>query len=127
MTEIISTQKQFITNQQQTNDTMNNSIKELTAKVDEMTLHNRMLEGQITKITQFLPSSNYPQGKFLGKPETNPAEHANAIVTRSGKEYGSEKKGMEEVQAKDQPTSDFEKENNFENKVATPLTSPRPY
>ena len=36
MIEIVSTQKQFMSNQQQTNDIMSNFIKELTTTVDEM-------------------------------------------------------------------------------------------
>nr|KYP31008.1 hypothetical protein KK1_049279 [Cajanus cajan] len=72
----------FVTNQKQTNDSMANSIQNLAVKVENITLHNKMLENQIA---QLMPSSNNSPGKFPGKTVANPAENVNAVTLRSGK------------------------------------------
>ena len=74
---------------------MSEAIKELTSKVDNLAIHNKMLE---TQIAQQAGSSQRQLGKFPGQPEINPNEHCKAVSLRSGKklEDSKEKKEYDE-------------------------------
>ncbi|XP_050914685.1 uncharacterized protein LOC127129574 [Lathyrus oleraceus] len=66
---------------------INELIKQLGTKVDSIITHNKMLETQISQITQQQAPQAIPGGKFPGQPQPNPRGKANAITLRSGTTY----------------------------------------
>ena len=54
-------------------------IKQLASKVDVLTIHNRMLEAQITQKASF---SSMPPDKLFSKPEPNPQEYYNYVTMK---------------------------------------------
>ncbi|RDX77639.1 hypothetical protein CR513_42203, partial [Mucuna pruriens] len=67
----------------QTNEIINNSIKELATRMDNMEVHNKMLE---TLIAQLISTSIKALGKFPSQPKTTPIKHCNMVTLRSEKQ-----------------------------------------
>ena len=109
---------------------MSEAIKELTSKVDNLAIHNKMLE---TQIAQQAGSSQRQLGKFPGQPEINPNEHCKAVSLRSGKKLEDSKekreydedKGGEEKEKGTTETQTLETEET--NEQVSKYVPPKPY
>jgi len=58
---------------------LNDSLSKLNTKVDSITTHTKMLETQISQVTQQVATSSQTPGIFPGQTEANPKAHVNAI------------------------------------------------
>ena len=65
---------------------LNDSLNRLSANVDSLSTHNKMLETQIPQVAQQVTSSPQPSGVFPSQTETNPKSPINAITPRDGKQ-----------------------------------------
>ena len=65
---------------------LNDSLNRLSAKVDSLSTHNKMLETQIPQVAQQVTSSPQPSGVFPSKTETNHKGPINAITLRDDKQ-----------------------------------------
>ncbi|KAJ9546450.1 hypothetical protein OSB04_018993 [Centaurea solstitialis] len=74
-----------IMQQNQKNDYFQNSLQQVTTRLEAMTSHNKMIETQISPLAQQLANSTKPQGQLPCQPEPNPRVQMNAIVLRNGK------------------------------------------
>ncbi|KAJ9555511.1 hypothetical protein OSB04_010125 [Centaurea solstitialis] len=74
-----------IAQQNQKNDYFQNSLTQVTTRLEAMSTHNKMLETQITQLAQQIANSVRPQGQLPGQPEPNPRAQMNAITLRDGK------------------------------------------
>ena len=71
--------ERFIQAQTKTNETLSETINQLTSKFDAMASHQGLMDTQIAQIAQQVSSLSKPQGQLPGKPETNPRGHINTI------------------------------------------------
>ncbi|XP_010523239.1 PREDICTED: uncharacterized protein LOC104801622 [Tarenaya hassleriana] len=71
---------QFIQNQEKTN-------QEFRAQFASIDAHLKIIDNHIAQLAS---ASQRTSGSLLGKPETNPREHVNAITLRSGKQIKAE-------------------------------------
>ncbi|XP_058010474.1 uncharacterized protein LOC131183820 [Hevea brasiliensis] len=78
--------------------------------MDQLATHNRMLENQIA---QQASSSSKVQGKFPSQPE-NPREYCKAMILRSGKIMGDEKKDKVEEEKKKENENKNESTSNHD-------------
>jgi hypothetical protein len=77
--------KNFITQQQKTTQDLRDVVRDLTTKVDRLTMQNKILETQIVQQA----SSSRALGKLPSQPKPNPREqHIKALTLRSGKQIG---------------------------------------
>ncbi|KAJ9555204.1 hypothetical protein OSB04_009818 [Centaurea solstitialis] len=74
-----------IAQQNQKNDYFQNSLTQVTTRLEAMTTHNKMIETQIAQLAQQIANSVRPQGQLPGQPEANPRAQMNAITLRDGK------------------------------------------
>ncbi|KAJ9538830.1 hypothetical protein OSB04_031563 [Centaurea solstitialis] len=74
-----------IAQQNQKNDYFQNSLMQVTTRLEAMTTHNKMIETQIAQLAQQIANSVRPQGQLPGQPEPNPRAQMNAITLRDGK------------------------------------------
>jgi len=65
---------------------LNDSLVRLSSKVDSLCTHNKMLETQISEVTQQVVSSSQPSRVFPSQTETNPKDPINAITLMDGKQ-----------------------------------------
>ncbi|XP_019057785.1 PREDICTED: uncharacterized protein LOC109116574 [Tarenaya hassleriana] len=77
---------QFIQNQEKIN-------QEFRAQFASIDAHFKIIDNHIAQLAS---TSQRPSGSLLGKPETNPREHVNAITFRSGKQVDVEDRPMVE-------------------------------
>jgi len=82
---VIDQSKQFQELKKQTG-ILNDSIIELTSKVDSISSHQKMLETQISQVAQQIATSSQSPGIFAGQTETNLKGHISAITLRDGKQ-----------------------------------------
>ena len=64
---------------------MNDSLTKLNVKVDSFATHNKMLETQISQMTQQVATSSQTPGIFPRQIEANPKAHVKAISLGSGR------------------------------------------
>ena len=64
---------------------LNDSLNRLSAKVDSLSTHNKMLETQIPQVAQQVTSSPQPSGVFPSQTETNHKGPINSITLRDDK------------------------------------------
>lgn len=88
----------FITTQTQQNKEfmnqnihINELITQLGNKVDYVVTHNKMLETEISQVAQQQDAQVTPGGLFPGQPQSNPKDHVNVILIRSGTQYDGPK------------------------------------
>ncbi|KAJ9535221.1 hypothetical protein OSB04_un001694 [Centaurea solstitialis] len=74
-----------IAQQNQKNDYFQNSLTQVTTRLEAMSTHNKMIETQIAQLAQQIANSVRPQGQLPGQPEPNPRAQMNAITLRDGK------------------------------------------
>ncbi|KAJ9567329.1 hypothetical protein OSB04_003295 [Centaurea solstitialis] len=74
-----------IAQQNQKNDYFQNSLTQVTTRLEAMTTHNKMIETQIAQLAQQIANSVRPQGQLPGQPEPNPRAQMNVITLRDGK------------------------------------------
>jgi len=83
---------------------LNDSLAKLTSKVDSICTHNKMLDTQISQVTQQVATSSQTPGVFPGQLETNPKGQMNAITLRNGRQLedpiGKTKTDEVEVESK---------------------------
>ncbi|XP_058000723.1 uncharacterized protein LOC131178800 [Hevea brasiliensis] len=101
-----SMMENFLTAQQK----QGKMIQQLTSRIDQLAIHNRMLENQIA---QQASSSSKAQGKLPSQPE-NPREHCKAVILRSGKILGDEKKDEVEEEKKKEDEDNNESTSNHD-------------
>ena len=70
---------------------VNELITQLGTKVDQIIMHNKMLETQISQIAQIQALQTTHGGQFPGQPQPNPKGQANSISLRSGTTYDGPK------------------------------------
>jgi len=58
---------------------LNNFLSKLNTKIDSIATHNKMLETQISQVTQQVATSSQTPGVFPGQTEANPKAHVNVI------------------------------------------------
>ena len=73
--------ERFIATQTTTNETLKESIHQLTSRVDDMAAHQKTMDMQIAQIAQQVSLLSQPQGQLPGQPDVNPRHHVNAIST----------------------------------------------
>ncbi|KAJ9552344.1 hypothetical protein OSB04_016389 [Centaurea solstitialis] len=71
--------------QNQKNDYFQNSLQQVTTRLEAMTTHNKMMETQISQLAQQIANLVRPQGQLPRQPEPNPRAQMNAIMFRDGK------------------------------------------
>ena len=114
----------FIMTQVKQNEIVNDTLRQMSLKYDNLATHNKMLENQIA---QQAASSSRAPGMLPGKPEANPNEHCKAITLRSGKALEEPKvvndhpNAQEEEQKEDNASKDQKKE-----AINTPLAPYQP-
>ncbi|KAJ9544519.1 hypothetical protein OSB04_024226 [Centaurea solstitialis] len=74
-----------IAQQNQKNNYFQNSLTQVTTRLEAMSTHNKMIETQIGQLAQQIANSVRPQGQLPGQPEPNPRAQMNAITLRDGK------------------------------------------
>ncbi|KAJ9561139.1 hypothetical protein OSB04_006299 [Centaurea solstitialis] len=74
-----------IAQQNQKNDYFQNSLTQVTTRLEAMSTHNKMIETQIAQLAQQIANSVRPQGQLPGQPKPNPRAQMNAITLRDGK------------------------------------------
>lgn len=60
-------------------------MKQLENKVDAIATHNKILEIQISQVTQQQAATVAPTGIFPDQPQPNPKGYTNAITHLSGR------------------------------------------
>lgn len=81
---------------------INEVIRHLTTKVENIATYKQTLETQISQVAQQQASFSIPQGSFMGKAEQNPKGQMNFVTIISGKplvdpiEKGKERKRRKE-------------------------------
>ncbi|KAJ9544205.1 hypothetical protein OSB04_023912 [Centaurea solstitialis] len=83
-----------IAQQNQKNDYFQNSLTQVTTRLEAMSTHNKMIETQIAQLAQQIANSVRPQGQLPGQPEPNPRAQMNAITLRDGKANEGENVGQ---------------------------------
>jgi len=61
------------------NEALGESINQLTSKFNAIASHQKVMDTQITQITQQVSHLSQPQGHLPGQLETNSRDHINAI------------------------------------------------
>ncbi|CAH9064555.1 unnamed protein product [Cuscuta epithymum] len=110
-----------------------NQFSQLTAQLNQIQAHNKMLESQIASFAS--PSTSKAQGKLPAYSE-HPRENVSAITTRSGKQLSDPPLVVEKEKIPEKETSPL-KENNEEDlnshshegkkKVVQPYVPPLPF
>ncbi|KAI5419186.1 hypothetical protein KIW84_043384 [Lathyrus oleraceus] len=107
-------------------------MKQMWSKLRVMDTHNKMLEIQISQVSQQQAAIAAPTGTFPGQPQPNPKCHANAITLRSGTEldgpanprlqnpamYQNSGKVTETITTNDQPEEQKDKGEEDKNEEA---------
>nr|XP_012573962.1 uncharacterized protein LOC101515058 [Cicer arietinum] len=83
------------------NKSINEALRQLASKLDSMATHNKMLETQITQVSQQVVSSSIYLGVLLGYPEPNPKGQLNDVTLRNGKQLEEPKGSDVEVNVRD--------------------------
>jgi uncharacterized coiled-coil protein SlyX len=65
---------------------LNDSVVKLTSKVDSISIHQKLLETQISQVAQQATASSPTFEVLLSQTETNPKDHISTITIRDGKQ-----------------------------------------
>jgi len=85
---------------------LNDSLAQLTSKVDSIATHNKMLETQISQVAQQVATSSQTPGVFPSQTETNPKYHISDISLRGGTQLKDPVKNNEGEIGSDEPQSE---------------------